>query len=175
MSQKLDHVSPAFSTQWFSVDELHFNNPETSYYRINNPSGAVILPVTSEGNFILIRQFRHVLGEYTLEFPAGGLSPKEDPAEAALRELYEETGYKSDELILVGTGVIRVDREDANNYFFVAKDAYFDKIFECEEEIEIVEVSPTEFKTLVQTNKFAHIAALGIFHLAEWNKGMKLL
>jgi len=44
---------------------------------------------------ILIRQYRHAVGGYIYEIPAGKLHPGEDPLVCAQRELEEEIGYKA--------------------------------------------------------------------------------
>ena len=56
--------------------------------------GAVcVVPLTDEGEVLLERQYRYAVGRTLTEIPAGKLdAPDEDPAEAALRELREETG-----------------------------------------------------------------------------------
>lgn len=66
--------------------------------------GAVcVVPVTDDGEVILVRQFRYPLGKMVLEIPAGKLNSKdEDPASAVLRELEEETGYSCRELNFIG-------------------------------------------------------------------------
>ncbi|WP_165767054.1 NUDIX hydrolase [Plantibacter elymi (nom. nud.)] len=45
-----------------------------------------------QGRLLLVRQYRHPIGRYTWEVPAGGVEPSEDLLVAAQRELYEETG-----------------------------------------------------------------------------------
>ena len=62
---------------------------------VRHPGAAVLLPVTSDGRVILIRQFRYAAGETLLEVPAGTIDPGETPEETAGRELLEETGYHS--------------------------------------------------------------------------------
>lgn len=66
--------------------------------------GAVcVVPVTDNGEVILVRQFRYPLGKMVLEIPAGKLNSKdEDPESAVLRELEEETGYSCRELNFIG-------------------------------------------------------------------------
>lgn len=54
-----------------------------------------VVPVTTEGRFVLVEQYRFGTGEVTLEFPAGILDPGEDPCAAGVRELEEETGYRA--------------------------------------------------------------------------------
>lgn len=169
-----------FETPWFSVEERHLpliqGSPETTqYYKINYPCGVVILPVTPEGNFILIHQYRPVLDKITIEIPAGAIDGDESPDQAALRELAEETGYGCDNLILAGSGVLRIDREDALNCFYLAQNAVPIPGQDCEGGIELMSVTPLEFKDLVRSNLFDHIAALPIFVMAELNLGMRLL
>lgn len=79
------------------VDE----KPHT-FHRIHSPSWAQILPITRDGNAVLVRQYRHGAQRVTLEIPAGLVDPGEDPAAAALRECLEETGYRAREAVSLG-------------------------------------------------------------------------
>ena len=66
--------------------------------------GAVcVIPLTDDGDVLLERQYRYAVGQVLTEIPAGKLdAPDEDFAEAALRELREETGAVPRELIDLG-------------------------------------------------------------------------
>src|SRR5574337_559627 len=65
---------------------------------------ANIIPLTADGCVVMVRQFRHGIGDLTLEVPAGIVdSADADPAAAALRELREETGYTARRTIALGT------------------------------------------------------------------------
>ena len=64
--------------------------------------GAAVLPVDTDGNVYLVRQFRSAFNKEVLEVPAGKLEKGEDPFFAAVRELEEETGFKSDSFINLG-------------------------------------------------------------------------
>ena len=63
---------------------------------------AGIVPLTSEGQIVLVRQYRHVPGEFCWEIPGGGMHPGESPDTAAQRELREETGYRAGSLRRLG-------------------------------------------------------------------------
>ncbi len=64
---------------------------------VEHPGGACVIAVL-EGKIALVRQFRYAYGEELFEIPAGKLERGEDPANAALRELGEETGLSADRL-----------------------------------------------------------------------------
>lgn len=70
-----------------------------AFYRLRSPNWAQILPITSAGEAVLVRQYRHGAQRATLEVPAGLVDEGEDPAAAALRECLEETGFRAKEAI----------------------------------------------------------------------------
>ncbi len=59
---------------------------------VEHCAGVCVLPITDDGNVILVRQYRYPYAENTLELPAGRLDPNETPFEGGKRELREETG-----------------------------------------------------------------------------------
>jgi len=68
---------------------------------------AVILAVDEEDHVLLVEQYRVPLGKRCIELPAGLIGDDdgkegEDPAEAAARELEEETGYQAERMEVVG-------------------------------------------------------------------------
>jgi len=64
-----------------------------------HPGAVCIVARPTPDQVILIRQYRHCAGGVLFEIPAGGLNDSEDPREAAIRELEEETGYRAKEVI----------------------------------------------------------------------------
>jgi ADP-ribose pyrophosphatase len=62
---------------------------------IRHPGAAAMVPLSEDGSLVMIRQYRHAIGEYIWEIPAGTLNPDESPLECAKRELIEETGYSA--------------------------------------------------------------------------------
>ena len=69
---------------------------------VEHPGGVTILPVDADGVCTLVRQFRYPFGRMMLEAPAGKLEYGEDPDEAAVRELSEETGFTAGRMIKLG-------------------------------------------------------------------------
>jgi ADP-ribose pyrophosphatase len=66
---------------------------ECDWYYVDTPPSVMVIPVTQDGQLVLVRQYRHNLKSYQLEFPAGTMHQAEDPEHAASRELEEETGF----------------------------------------------------------------------------------
>lgn len=62
---------------------------------IEHPGAVAMLPFLDDGRLLLIKQYRHPVGEVLLEIPAGTLHKNEDPKDCARRELIEETGYEA--------------------------------------------------------------------------------
>ncbi len=85
-------------------DKIELPNGDTSSREYIKHNGAVcVIPITDDGKVILERQYRYAVGEVLVEIPAGKLDYiGEDPHEAALRELREETGAVAAELIDLG-------------------------------------------------------------------------
>ncbi len=59
---------------------------------IRHPGSVVILPITAAGDVMLVRQYRHAIGRWVWELPAGSLHEGENPEQAAIRECHEEIG-----------------------------------------------------------------------------------
>ena len=75
---------------------------EKEILRIACPNWVNIIPVTSNKEIIFVRQFRYGVNENTLEIPGGMVDPGESIRTAAQRELIEETGYNSKDIVKIG-------------------------------------------------------------------------
>jgi len=62
---------------------------------VSTPGAVVIVALTDQNEVRLVRQYRAAAQKWLVELPAGGLQPGEDPAQAAPRELLEETGDRA--------------------------------------------------------------------------------
>jgi len=102
-----------FESRVFSVWESYCKSPKAQSDRepaqvftvIDASDWVIVIPVV-EGpkgkQFIMVWQWRHGSKCLSLEFPGGVFEPGEAPEDAAVRELYEETGYKPGKIVKLG-------------------------------------------------------------------------
>lgn len=88
---------------------------------IRHPGAAAIVPLTAEGEVVLIRQYRHAVGGYIWEIPAGTLNPAETPEACARRELTEETGLQAEDWEKLGEIVPVPGYSDERIHLFWAR------------------------------------------------------
>ena len=69
---------------------------------VQHPGAVAIVPIDTEENVLLVRQYRYAAGQSLLELPAGVIEDGESPDDTAQRELQEEIGYASNNLRALG-------------------------------------------------------------------------
>lgn len=88
-----------YDNSWISVTEHQVINPSGNqgiYGEVHFKNIAIgIIPIDDNGNIYLVKQFRFVLNQDSLEIPEGGGDLSIDPLISAKRELKEETGLEA--------------------------------------------------------------------------------
>lgn len=69
----------------------------------DSKDSVMILGMTKEKKLVMIKQYRYLVNDEIMEFPSGGLDAQENMEEGAKREFEEETGFKCDSLIKLGS------------------------------------------------------------------------
>ena len=120
LKSEIIHTGKVFNTK---VDQIEYNSGNKSVREVaEHPGGAVIVPVTGEGKIIMITQHRYPVDKTLLELPAGKLDKNENPFHCAVRELEEETGYKSDNVKEMGTIFTSPGYSTEKLWIYLAKD-----------------------------------------------------
>lgn len=96
-----------FTGKWFELRQDHLVLPEgkeVDYTFVEHPGSVFVVPFTSNNHVVLIRSYRHTIGEWCWEVPAGTLAdqPGKQPRRVAERELAEEIGGKAQRLEKLG-------------------------------------------------------------------------
>jgi ADP-ribose pyrophosphatase len=84
-----------WQSRWYNVrqDQLRAGDgSELTYTVVETPGAVWIVPVTADGQLVLINQYRYTIDDWCLEIPAGNLEPGLDTIGMAARELREEIG-----------------------------------------------------------------------------------
>lgn len=109
------------------------------WYFTDNPPSVVVVPLTADGEVVLVRQYRHNLKLDTLELPAGIVGRDEDFGKAALRELVEETGCTlaaDGNLVQLGSFYARPSETAGYSHTFLASPVEFTGAARLDTEIE---------------------------------------
>jgi ADP-ribose pyrophosphatase len=89
-ASRIDWESPYYRIR---RDEIRLADGTEGVYNVVEIHDSVfIVPVLDDGRIVLIRTYRHTLGEWVWEVPAGGIETHQTPDEAASAELLEEVG-----------------------------------------------------------------------------------
>jgi ADP-ribose pyrophosphatase len=80
------------------------------------------VPLLADGTVLMVRQYRHTVGDWLLEVPAGKLATGESPEACARRELEEEAGVRAGELVPLGWIWMTPGFCDERIWLFLARD-----------------------------------------------------
>lgn len=100
-------VTTTAATPILDLQHVRYRHPvrgtERDFVCLSAPDWVNVVAVTTEGQIVLVRQFRFGTDALSLEVPGGVIEAGEDPVAAGVRELAEETGYAGGQARLLGT------------------------------------------------------------------------
>ncbi|RKZ16211.1 ADP-ribose pyrophosphatase [bacterium] len=121
---------------------------------IRHPGAAAVLPVLGDGRVLLVNQYRHAMGGWILEVPAGKLDDGEAPSVCAAREVEEEVGHKVGALLELGAIFTTPGFTDEVIWLYEAHDLEATEIaHEADEVIEVVTMDFDEAVAAVQDGR----------------------
>ncbi|QDG77373.1 NUDIX hydrolase [Labrenzia sp. PHM005] len=137
------------------------------YYQVELPSFATIYAVNEANQVLLLKQYKHGVGDVCLTLPGGQIEKGEDPEFSARREMLEETGYGGGRWYTGPTLVLHGNQRIARAHVFVARHVI--KLNEPSsgdlEDTTLTTMSPSEVRTAIQTGMMpvtSHVATAGI-------------
>ncbi|HEV3411899.1 MAG TPA: NUDIX hydrolase [Puia sp.] len=158
-----------FTDNWLTLRADTCETPSgkivTPYYVYEFPDWVMAVAVTTDGRFILERQYRHALGVTSIELPGGCVDKTDVSLEAALRrELLEETGYAFESVESLGKVCANPSTNSNWAHLYLATGGRLEaqQNLDPNEEIEVCLYTFDELKLLLHENgvvQSMHMAA----------------
>lgn len=158
-----------YETNVFRLKREVCKHPRTQvthpFFVIDVDDWVNVLPITDEGEVLLLRQWRHGIKDFCTEIPGGMADPGERPEQAAERELREETGYGFRELVPLGSVTANPAIQSNRCWLFVAVGARPDGVATPEEteDIETFTVPLAEALAMVDDGRIDHTMVINTF------------
>ncbi|WP_159790473.1 NUDIX hydrolase [Sodalinema gerasimenkoae] len=155
----------------FEVNRLRLpNGAEGDWECIRHPGGALAVPVTPEGELVLVKQYRFAVQGRILEFPAGTVEVNEDPGETIRREIEEETGYRASQWRKLGEFILAPGYSDEIIYAYLAQG--LEKLErppaqDEDEDIEVVLMRPEALEAAILAGEPVDSKSMSSFLLAK--------
>jgi ADP-ribose pyrophosphatase len=140
---------------------------------IVHPGAVMVVPMLDADRLIVERQWRHPIGQALLEFPAGKLEAGEPPLVCAVRELFEETGYRAAEWARAGvTHNAIAYATEAIEIWFARGLTAGERQLDAGEFLDVVEASADELEAAAQAGALTDAKTLiGLLWLRNWRAG----
>jgi len=131
---------------------------------VRHPGAVGILVVDDENKIWLVEQYRFPIGKTLLEIPAGKIDKGESPEETAKRELKEETGIISEDLLRLGKIYTTAGFSDEVIYLYLAKNISFsEQDLDDDEFLDIVQIDYDEFRKKILNDEITDSKTLAAF------------
>jgi ADP-ribose pyrophosphatase len=138
------------------VDDILLPNGATGIREYCTHNGAVcVIPITSDGDVICVRQYRYAIGKPLIEIPAGKLdSINENPDDAVRRELKAETGAVSGNITFLGVYYGSPAILSEKIYMYLAENLSFGECDPDDDEfLEVIKIPLDELVEMVLNGK----------------------
>lgn len=151
------------------TSERDGDKTRAAFYVVESPDWVNVAAVTTNGEMVLIEQFRHGTGSVILEVPGGMVDAGEDQMEAAIRELREETGFTPGRMINIGRSHPNPAIQNNSIHHFLALECErTDAVsFDQHESIRTRLVPLREVEDLVHNGELAHSLAITALYYAN--------
>lgn len=134
------------------------------------PDWVNVFAMTKDRQVLLVNQYRHGLGDFSLEVPAGMVEPGEDYADAIRRELLEETGYASEHPPILLRSMLTnpaITDNYVHSYLMLDCEKVAEPQFDETEDIELVTVDLDQFEQSIEEGRILQHFTITAYYLAK--------
>ena len=164
------------SAPWLTLWEEHVRLPNGAeipdFLTWQDRDVAMVFAVTDDGRAPLVAQYRHGIGQVSLDLPAGYLDEGEDPLAAAQRELEEETGYTGGAWRYLGALWRNSTRGTQRLFVYLAQDVHSGATPHLDE-TEDIDVHVVDLAELERLATSAQLGGISSTAVALW--GLRVL
>lgn len=160
-----------FENRWIKLVEDRVeavaDRRDFTYTYLSVADSVMVVALTPANELLLIRQYRYPNKQFSLELPGGGGAGLA-PAEAARRELVEETGHTAGNLEKIGDFVTYCGLSDETCHVVLATDLQVGtQQLEPTEHIEVVPTPLADLDALIAQGAFRDGMGLAALHIAR--------
>lgn len=159
-----------FKTKFFTIKDIdiQFENKKATYQILEKRDSALIVPINSKNELVLIKEFFFAIDEYQLGLPKGSIDEGYDELETAAKELQEEVGFKAERLDKLGEVTLSPGYSTQKTYLFLARGLSASKLTGDEEEVLEVSTYPfNKFEDLITQGKITDARMIAALYLAK--------
>jgi len=160
------------SIPWFQRIEktvlLPYKSEPQIYYSIKPPDYVTALTHTTDNQFVVLKQYRPVVEDYTFELPSGHVEDGETPTQAIIRELKEEVGCSAEDITLLGEIIPDTGRLENILWAFYVSEVKVMMLPDPDrnEGIEVFLVSRDELFDMIREGRLNHALDLSVITMA---------
>ncbi len=160
-----------FKTKLFTIKDIDLqleNGNEVTYQIMEKADTALIVPINSNGELILVKEYYYAINEYQYGLPKGRIELGSDDLETANKELQEEIGYKANKLDELGVLTMSPGYLTQKTHVFLARDLVPSRLEGDEpEQLEIIEYPFANFEELIAEGKLTESRMIAALFLAK--------
>lgn len=166
---KIIKTTVLYKGHWLTLNEDTIVKPDgtkTTHEVILRNNG-IILVLKYNNKFVLTKMYRYPVDEYSIEFPMGFIDKGENPRDAAIREVEEETGLKVKDVNFLGETWAWSGLMNQSIFVFSANVSGKGKqnLEETEQDLESFYVDQSELEKLIESNAIKNSATLAAYQL----------
>lgn len=160
-----------YETPWFQVEkhevEVCDDGHRFTYSYLSTAPSVMVVAINKQNQIVLVRQYRYPSRAFSFELPGGGTAGQ-DPLQAAVDELREETGFRAGRVRKLGDFVVYCGLSDESCSVVLAEDLEpGEQVLEKTEHITVHQINYPELERMIEEGEFRDGMGLAALRVAE--------